>query len=295
MSACVNVNGRITPAAEAVIPVYDHGFLYGEGVYEVYRTYRGVPFLFDRHLARLRASAARIHLPVPMSDADVLARAEDTCRAAGLLPAGDGVPEAYVRILLTRGIGEITYDPAATPTPSLVIIAKPLPVTPPWWYTAGVKVVFVDPIRNHPNSVNPLIKSNNLMNNALGMQQAIREGAAEGVFRNYRGELAECAQSNLFVVSKGVVRTPPLDAGLLAGITRGFVFEIGDSLGVPVREAVLADQDLLAADEAFFTSSTKEIVPIVRVGDAVIGAGLPGPITMKLLDAFRAKALAHRA
>src|SRR6187549_1764138 len=150
MSAYVNVNGVITDAAHAVIPVYDHGFLYGEGVYEVFCTYHGVPFLFDRHQARLRASAARISLTVPFTDEEVERRSLATMAAAGL---GDG-NEAYVRILLTRGVGEITYDPAACPDPSLVIIAKPIPPTPTAHYEQGVKVVMVeDIIRNHPESV----------------------------------------------------------------------------------------------------------------------------------------------
>ena len=287
MSASVNVNGVVSDAAHAVIPVYDHGFLYGEGVYEVFRTYHGVPFLFDRHQARLRASAARLGLDVPFSDGEVRRRSLETMTAAGL-GAGN---EAYVRILLTRGVGEITYDPAACPTPSLVIIAKPMPPTPATHYENGVKVVMVeDIIRNHPESVSPLIKSNNLINNALGMQQAIRAGAAEAIFRNYRGELAECAQSNLFIVSKGVVQTPPLDAGLLAGITRAFTMEVGTAAGIRCEEAVLKDADLFGADEAFFTSTTKEIVPIVLVDGRKIGDGRVGPITKTLLAAYRLKA-----
>ncbi|MDP2318841.1 MAG: aminotransferase class IV [Acidobacteriota bacterium] len=295
MSAYVNVNGVITDAAHAVIPVYDHGFLYGEGVYEVFRTYRGVPFLFDRHQARLRASAARIALEVPFSDEEVLQRSLATMAAAGLGPAsaqGSGAAsEAYVRILLTRGVGEITYDPAACPVPSLVIIAKPLPQAPAAHYEQGIKVVMVeDIIRNHPESVSPLIKSNNLINNALGMQQAIRAGAQEAIFRNYRGELAECAQSNLFIVSKGVVKTPPVDAGLLAGITRAFTMEVGMAAGIRCEEAVLMDQDLFGADEAFFTSTTKEIVPIVLVDDKKIGDGRVGPVTKRLLEEYRREA-----
>ena len=287
MSAYVNVNGVVSDAAHAVIPVYDHGFLYGEGVYEVFRTYHGVPFLFDRHQARLRASAARLGLDVPFSDGEVRRRSLETMTAAGL-GAGN---EAYVRILLTRGVGEITYDPAACPTPSLVIIAKPIPPTPATHYENGVKVVMVeDIIRNHPESVSPLIKSNNLINNALGMQQAIRAGAAEAIFRNYRGELAECAQSNLFIVSKGVVQTPPLDAGLLAGITRAFTMEVGTAAGIRCEEAVLKDADLFGADEAFFTSTTKEIVPIVLVDGRKVGDGRVGPITKTLLAAYRLKA-----
>jgi len=294
MSAYVNVNGVITDAAHAMIPVYDHGFLYGEGVYEVFRTYHGVPFLFDRHQARLRESASRIHLEVPFTDEEIERRSMATWAASQGNP--EGLPprhghEAYVRILLTRGVGEITYDPAACPTPSLVIIAKPLPPTPSAWYDEGVKVVMVeDIIRNHPESVSPLIKSNNLINNALGMQQAIRAGAAEAIFRNYRGELAECAQSNLFIVSKGVVKTPPLEAGLLAGITRAFTMEVGAATGIRCEEAVLKDADLFGADEAFFTSTTKEIVPIVQVDDRTIGDGRVGPITRKLLAEYRLKA-----
>lgn len=304
MSAYVNVNGVITDAAHAVIPVYDHGFLYGEGVYEVFRTYHSVPFLFDRHQARLRASAARLHLDVPFTDDEIERRSVDTMRAAGLAAAPRTAPyesapdagDAYVRILLTRGVGEITYDPAACPTPSLVIIAKPLPVTPDACYDHGVKVVMVeDVIRNHPESVSPLIKSNNLINNALGMQQAIAAGAMEGVFRNYRGELSECAQSNLFIVSKQVVRTPPLDAGLLAGITRAFTMEVGRGIGIRCDEVALMDQDLFDADEAFFTSTTREIVPIVQVDDRRIGTGQVGPMTKRLLAEYRRQAEARTA
>jgi branched-chain amino acid aminotransferase len=290
--AFVNVNGAVTDAAHAVIPVFDHGFLYGEGVYETLRTYQGAPFLFDRHMQRLRASAAMLQLDVPLADAEFLRRSLETMTAGGLGRREDGTAaEAYIRILLTRGVGELTYDPAATPTPSVVVIAKPLPVTPETQYAEGVGVVLVDLIRNHPRSVNPLIKSNNLLNNALAMQQAIRKGAVEGVFRNYRGELSECSQSNLFIVKNGTVKTPGLDAGLLAGITRAFVFEIGATLGIRVAEACLKDDDLLGADEAFFTSTTKELLPIVRVDDHAIGQGRPGPVTLELLAEYRRRAI----
>ena len=147
-------------------------------------------------------------------------------------------------------------------------------------------------VRNHPGSVNPLIKSNNLLNNALAMQEALRHGGFEGVMRNYKGELAECTQSNLFIVKDGAALTPPLDAGLLPGITREFLFEVGAEAGIPVREAVLKDADLLGADESFLTSTTREVVPIVQVDDRTIGSGQPGPITRALLDGYRRKAQA---
>jgi branched-chain amino acid aminotransferase len=293
MAATVNVNGRVFDEEHAVISVFDHGFLYGEGVYETWRTYNGQPFLFDRHMRRLRNSAGMIALAVPLTDEQLDARCRETIRAAGLgEPASDGAPtvEVYVRMLVTRGIGEISYDLAGTPSPSIVVIVKPHVAPPPEVYDRGVKVALVPVIRNHPGTVSPLIKSNNLLNNALAMQEAFRRGAFEGVMRNYRGELAECTTSNLFVVKGGVALTPPLDAGLLPGITREFVLELGVDAGIPVREAVLHDADLFGADEAFLTSSTRELVPIVQVDDRRIGNGAPGPLTRALLERFRSKA-----
>jgi branched-chain amino acid aminotransferase len=291
MAATVNVNGRIADQAHAVVPVFDHGFLYGEGIYETLRTYHGEPFLFERHMRRLRNSADMLVLPIPLTDREIEARFRETMAAAGL---GDG-NEAYLRLLVTRGVGDLSYDPAACSTPSVVIIAKPQIDPPADVYRNGVTVALVDVVRNHPGSVNPIIKSNNLLNNALAMQQAARRGAYEGVMRNFRGELSECTQSNLFVVSRGAAFTPGLDAGLLPGITREFLFEVGRDIGIDVREAVLHDRDLLDADEAFLTSTTRELVPIVRVDDRVVGSGRPGAVTMALLDAFRRKANARTA
>jgi branched-chain amino acid aminotransferase len=288
MAATVNVNGRVSDQANAVISVFDHGFLYGEGIYETLRTYNGQPFLFDRHMKRLRTSAAMLALPVPLSDAQIDERFRETVSAAGL--GSDRQREAYIRILVTRGIGELTYDPAATPDPSIVVIVKPHVDPPRDVFERGVKVALVPIVRNHPGSVNPLIKSNNLLNNALAMQEAFRRGGYEGVMRNFRGELAECTQSNLFIVKNGAALTPPIDAGLLAGITRAFLFEVGSEAGIPVREAVLGDDDLFDADESFLTSTTREVVPIVKVDDRIIGAGKPGPVTLALLEGYRKRA-----
>src|SRR5215471_17826676 len=221
MSATVNVNGRITPECEAVISVFDHGFLYGEGIYETMRTYDGRPFLFERHMRRLRRSAGMIELTLPFTDEALAEQIRKTQAAATL----DG--EAYIRVLVTRGVGELTYDLKATPHPSIVIIVKPQVDPPAEVYEHGVRVVIVDVVRNHPASVNPMIKSNNLMNSALAMQEALRSNAFEGVMRNYKGELTECTTANLFLVKNNVAVTPPLDAGLLPGITREFVFDVG--------------------------------------------------------------------
>jgi branched-chain amino acid aminotransferase len=291
MAATVSVNGRITGERDAVISVFDHGFLYGEGIYETMRTYQGRPFLFDRHMCRLRRSAQLIDLPVPFSDPE-LAGQIDATMAAASLPGS----EAYIRLLVTRGIGDLTYDPKATPSPSIVIIVKPHVNLPAEAYAAGVRVAIVGVVRNHPGSVNPMIKSNNLMNSALAMQEALRRGAFfEGIMRNYRGELTECTTSNLFVVRGGAALTPPLDAGLLPGITREFLFELGPTLGIDVREATLRDDDLYDADEAFLTGTTREIVPITTVDNRTIGDGTPGRVTLTLLEGFRRAAHANRS
>ena len=282
MPATVNVNGRISGEHEAVISVFDHGFLYGEGVYETLRTYNRRPFMYERHMRRLRQSAHLIALDVPFADDELLSRIRETMASADL-----GGSEAYIRMLLTRGVGELTYDPAATPTPSLVVIVKPQVDPPEAAYRDGVNVAIVDIVRNHPRSVNPIIKSNNLMNSALAMQEALRRGAFEGVMRNFRGELSECTTANLFVVRDGVVLTPPLDSGLLPGITRELVLDVGRTGRIDVRETVLKDDDLYHADEAFLTSTTRELVPITSVDDRTIGDGRPGPVTTTLLEAYR--------
>lgn len=282
MSAVAYVNGTILGEREAVVSVFDHGFVFGEGVYEVLRTYGRQPFLFEPHVRRLRESAARIALDVPFTDGDLLARVHET------LAAAPDVDEAYIRILLTRGIGEFSYDPKSCPAPTLVIIVKPLGVTPPGAYEQGVDVQLVGVTRNLPQSLNPRIKSNNLLNNALAMQEAIRHGAFEALMKNWRGEICECSQSNFFVVKGGIATTPPLDAGLLAGVTRAFVIELGRDAGLTMREDVLREDDVWQGDEAFLTSTTREIVPVVRVSGRAIGPGTPGPITRQLLDAYRA-------
>lgn len=287
MSVTVNVNGRVFDREHAVISVFDHGFLYGEGVYETLRTYNGRPFLLDRHMRRLRNSAGMLALRVPLTDAEISKRFDETMRTAGL---GTGGREAYIRVLVTRGIGELSYDPAVTPEPSIVVIVKPHVDLPSEAIERGVKAALVPVVRNHPGSVNPLIKSNNLLNSALAMQEAVRRGAFEGIMRNYRGELAECSTANIFIVKGGAALTPPLDSGLLPGLTREYLFELGAEVGIPVREQVLRDDDLYGADESFLSSTTRELVPIVRVDDHVIGSGVPGPVTRTLLQTFRRKA-----
>ncbi len=284
MRGAVYVNGRIAKADEAVVPVYDHGFLYGEGIYETLRTYNRVPFMYERHMRRLRVSAEHIRLGVPFDDQSLLERIEETVAAAG------DMQEAYIRVLLTRGVGELTYDVRATPTPSLIIIVKPADAPSPRVDEEGIKISLVSILRNHPGSVNPIIKSNNLLNNALAMQEAHRNGGEEGLMCNYRGEISECSQSNFFLVRNGAALTPASAAGLLEGVTRAFLFEVGQEIGIEVRDETLYPKDLETADEAFITSTTRELSPVVRVDSRVIGSGKPGPITRKLLAAYRRRA-----
>jgi branched-chain amino acid aminotransferase len=284
MRGAVYVNGRISPADQAVIPVYDHGFVYGEGVYETLRTDIKVPLLYERHRERLRRSADRLSLPVPFDDGTLLTWINDTLASAGT------AAEWYIRILLTRGVGELTYDVNATPQPSLVIIVKPIEEPPERVTRDGIAISLVDILRNHPGSVNPAIKSNNLLNNALAMQAAYRAGAEEGLMRNYRGELSECSQANFFMVRGGVALTPKSAAGLLEGVTRAFLFEVGREAGIDVREEILYPADLDSADEAFITSTTRELSPVTRIDARMVGSGKPGPVTLALLEGYRRRA-----
>ena len=283
--ATVNVNGVVTSGDRAVVSVFDHGFLYGDGVYETLRTYNRRPFLPDRHLARLRASAARLSLEVPPADAELESRMRDTMR--GVHPRG----EVSLRMLVTRGVGDLGYDPAVCRSPTVVIIARPHRESAGWVQRDGVRLVVASILRNHPRSVDPVIKSNNLLNNVLAMQEAVRDGAYEALLLNHRGELAECSQSNVFVVRDGAVLTPPLDAGLLEGVTRNLLFEIGADLGGagPGRGAPPVGT-CPTSTRCSSTSTTREVVPVVGVGAQAIGSGAPGPVTRRLLARLRKRA-----
>ena len=285
LNAVVYVNGTITRAEEAVVPVFDHGFLYGEGVYETLRTYNGQPFLFGPHMTRLRNSAALMRLAVPYSDDQMAGHIRDTTVAFTRLVGP--VSETYIRILLTRGVGPLTYAPDACPTPTLVIIIKPFPAPAEQTFTEGIRVSLVSVRRNHPDALNPAIKSNNLLNNALAMQEALRSGSAEALMVNQAGAVVECSQSNFFIVKGGRLTTAPLAAGLLPGITRAWVIDLARDLGIETAEVKYTPADVFAADEAFITGTTREVTPVVTVDRTRIGAGVPGPVTLRLLAEFR--------
>ena len=291
MKIAIDVNGRLGDGESASVAVLDRGFLFGEGVYETLRTYHRMPFLLDRHLARLRASAESIALRPPLDDEAFTARIMATMQPV------EAPGERSIRLLLTRGAGELSYDVANCPPPTVVIIVRPHAETPPDVLERGIGIVQSSVMRNHPLSLSPRIKSNNLLNNALAMQEALREGASEALMCNHRGELAECAQSNVFLVRGGTALTPPVDAGILEGVTRNFVFEVGASAGIPVREQTLFPTDLATADELFVTSTTREVLAVTRVDRRPVGDGRPGPVTRALAEAFRrlARGMSARA
>jgi branched-chain amino acid aminotransferase len=228
-------------------------------------------------------------LPVPFDEGELLANIRKTMAAHP-----GGLDEAYIRVLLTRGVGELSYNLSATPTPTLVIIVKPFVAPPEHTFTDGIRLSLVSIRRNHPRALNPMIKSNNLMNNALAMQEALRAGADEALMQNQDDELVECSQSNIFLVTRGEALTPPLSAGLLPGITREFVLEMATEMGITAKEARLTPEDLRTADEAFITGTTREVTPVTRIDNFTIGlgtgSGKPGPVTTRLLTEFRRRA-----
>ena len=282
MDIAINVNGAINDAEHATVSALDRGFLFGEGVYETLRTYNRQPFLLDRHLDRLRASAGHLSLTVPLDDTEYADQIDETLTAIS-----NKETELYIRLLVTRGAGDLTYAPDSCPTPTTVIIVRPYAGAPTDLDEKGITVVRSSIVRNHPAALNPIIKSNNLLNNALAMQEALKAGADEALMCNYRGEVAECAQSNIFIVRDGVALTPRLDTGLLEGVTRNFVFEVGKAAGIPVREGVIQPDDLVGADEVFITGTTREILAVTTLDATPIRDGRPGPITTTLLHKFR--------
>jgi branched-chain amino acid aminotransferase len=275
-----SVNGAVLPAEEARVSVLDTGFTFGDSVYETLRTYGGRPFHLDRHLARLRASAGRLGIAVPDGDSVFL-------RDVDAVLARAANPESYIRIMLTRGVGDVSYHFDRVQGPTRVVIVKPYEPLPERCYSEGVPVIIASVRRNSPRALDPAIKSGNLLNNILAVREAQAAGAFEPILLNDMGEVAEGAGSNVFVVKDGAVRTPPLGAGILAGVTRQVLLEIGRGLGIPMLEETLTPADLLAADEAFITSTLKEAAPVRAVDGKPIGNGRPGPVTLRLLDAYR--------
>jgi branched-chain amino acid aminotransferase len=286
MGFYVSVNGEITPAAEARVSALDTGFTFGDGVYETLRTYGGRPFHLDKHFRRLRQSTRRVGIALPLTDDEL------TARLRALLEVAENT-ESYIRLMVTRGVGDVTYKFERIQGPTVVMIVKAYEPLPAKAYELGVPVIISSIRRNHPLALDPAIKSCNLLNNVLAMQEAVAQGALEAILLNDRGEVAEAAGSNVFVVQRGALLTPPLEAGILAGITREVVLALAREMQLPVREDVLRVPDFLAADEAFLSSSLKEVVPLATIDGKPVGSGTAWPVTRRLLAAYREYAPQH--
>jgi len=280
MGVFASVNGNVVPADEARVSVLDNGFTFGDAVYETLRTYAGRPFHLDRHLERLRASAARLGFAAPFGD-EVFTRRLDE------LLARAGNEESYIRIILTRGEGDISYRFDRVKGPTLVMVVKPFEAPPERDYAEGIPVVIASVRRNHPRALDPAIKSNNLLNNILAVREGQAQGAAETILLNDLGEVAEGASSNVFVVKGGKASTPPLAAGILSGITRRLVLDLCRKIAVPACEETLLVADLFAADEVFITSTTKEAAPVRTIDGKPVASGRPGPVHRRILQAYR--------
>ncbi len=275
----VYLNGRFVPKEKALVSAFDHGFLYGDGIYETMRAYRGTIFELRQHLIRLKHSASAISLKLPMPIDKIADALNQTVRKNKL-------KEAYIRLHISRGPGEIGLDPALCSAPTMVIVAKPFHDYPAENYTRGVKVAFVKTRRNHPLAISPAIKSTNFLNNIQAKIEAIKTGAYEGIMLNWEGYVAEGTISNIGMVKKGVLYTPHLKSGILKGVTRDLVLSLAKKNRIPVKEALLKPRDFLSADECFITNTTMEIMPVTRIGRTIIGKGKPGPITALLREAY---------
>ena len=281
MSERVNVNGRVTPPADAAVSPLDRGFLLGDSVYETIRTYGGRPFRLAAHLERLRRSAERLGIAFNDALVDIEAEIHRT------LSAADN-PESAVRVILSRGVGPIGYDPGASGPPTCVIHVRPFPVLPPTWLAEGIDVAVVRVTRNAASALDPAIKSSNLLNNFLAWREAHRTGAAEAIMVNAEGHLTEGSSCNVFLVRGGHLATPPLESGILPGITRDVALTLARGAGVSAAETPVSPDDLRGADEAFLTSTLKGILPVRRCDGWPVRDGRPGPLTRKLLNLFDA-------
>jgi len=275
----VYIDGEFYPKDEAKVSVYDHGLLYGDGVYEAIRAYEGLVFKLKEHVDRLYESAKSIKIEIPLTKEEMISAVLKTLRKNEL-------KEAYIRIVVTRGKGPMGVDPRNCPKPTIIIITEK---REPFFGRGqkGITAVITSIRRTPPWVMDPLIKSLNYLNNILARIEAIEAGAEESIMLNDRGFLAEGSTENLFLVKEGKVFTPPLTASILKGITRGVVIRIARELGYEVEERDLTMHELFNADEVFVTGTAAEIVPIVKVSGRVIGTGHVGPVVKKIMAKFR--------
>jgi branched-chain amino acid aminotransferase len=275
----IYINGKYFDKPDAKISVYDHGLLYGDGVFEGIRIYSGKAFKLREHVTRLFESARSIKLEIPISQEAMTKAINDTIAINNKI-------DGYIRPIVTRGAGSLGLDPRKCGDPQVIIIVDEISLYPPELYDSGMEIATVSTIRNHPNAVNPRIKSLNYLNNILAKIEGIQAGCLESLMLNHKGEIAECSGDNIFLLKHGVLRTPPIDAGILEGITRNTVIELATKANITVEEVALTRHDVFVADECFLTGSAAEIISVTKCDGRPIGNGKPGPITKQLRETY---------
>jgi len=275
----IYINGKYFDKDEAKVSVYDHGLLYGDGVFEGIRVYNNRVFRLEEHLERLYESGKSICLTIPM-------RMEEMAEAVIETVRRNGLPDAYIRLVVTRGAGCLGLNPFTCAHPQIIIIVDKIALYPQEVYDQGLKVVTVATHRNYPESLNPRIKSLNYLNNILAKIEAINAGVEEAIMLNSYGLVSECTGDNIFALRRGVLLTPSISMGVLEGVTRNAVIQIAREKNIDVKAVVMTRHDFYIADEVFLTGSAAEIVPVIKVDGRVVGEGVPGPVTRGLMEAY---------
>ncbi len=280
----IYLDGKFVDESEAKVSVFDHGLLYGDGIFEGIRLYGGNVFRLDEHLERLEYSAKALLLKMPWSRKEISDATLETCRQNGLT-------DGYIRLVVTRGVGDLGLSPWLCPVPSIFIIASKIALYPAEHYTTGLSIVTVATRRISSAALPPAVKSLNYLNNILAKIEARQAGALEAIMLNDQGYVAECTGDNIFIVHKGAIITPSASQGALKGITRSAIVDIAAELGIPLREADMTRYDVWNADECFLTGTAAEVIPVVKLDGREIGTAKPGPITLRVLEAFRRRVL----
>ena len=276
----IHIDGDLLDEADAKISVFDHGLLYGDGVFEGIRFYNGRVFRLEEHIDRLFDSAKAIHLTVQQTPAEVTEAVLSTIRANEL-------QDGYIRLVITRGVGGLGLSPYLCKKASLIVIASKISLYPEDKYRDGLTLVTCSTRRPAPGALSPAVKSLNYLNNVMAKVEAIAGGGEEGVMLNEQGFVAECTGDNVFIVKKGRITTPPVSAGSLDGITRKVVIELAQELGYSLSEPNLTRYEMYTADEVFLTGTAAEVVPVAKYDERLIGDGKPGPVTLRLMEAFK--------
>lgn len=278
----VYIDGKFYPKADAKVSVFDHGFLYGDGIFEGIRLYEGNVFRLEEHLERLEMSAKAIMLQLPWTRKEIADVVCESCRRNNLT-------DGYIRLIISRGVGDLGLSPKTCPKPSIICIADKITLYPEALYTTGMKIITAATRRISPAALPPMIKSLNYLNNILAKMEALQHGYHECIMLNDQGYVAECTGDNIFLIHKGRLLTPASHAGALIGITRQVALEVAEQLGLKVCETNLTRYDVWNADECFLTGTAAEVIPVIEVDGRSIGNGKPGPITARILESFRKK------